>query len=324
MFFPWHEQAWQYLLNRRGIGKFPHAILLRGKDGVGKSFFARNLAALLLCQGSVAKIAACGTCGSCILLRANNHPDLIIIQPEEQGKMIKVDQIREMIIDLNNTSHQGGMKVVIIEAAEMLNVAAANALLKTLEEPALAAVIILVSANSMLLPATVRSRCQTLLIPTPKYFVAQTWLKEQLPNADSDLLLALTENAPLKALDIAASSVLLKRQEFFKIFYDFLQGKVGVSQMVEHCLERSLDDVLVILMYIVRDLVKLKFAISISKLVNRDQIEGLTNFAAKADINKLFFYQEHLDSLRRHLFNKINLNQQLVIENLMIKLLEVS
>ena len=100
-----------------------------------------------------------------------------------------------LITELNNRAHFAGHRVVIIESADLLNIAAANALLKTLEEPHEGMIIILISAHPAVLLATIRSRCQMILIDTPKYFVAKEWLQQQLPEENIDLLLALAENA---------------------------------------------------------------------------------------------------------------------------------
>jgi DNA polymerase-3 subunit delta' len=222
-----------------------------------------------------------------------------------------------VIANLNNTSHQSGYKVLIIEPAELLNIAAANALLKTLEEPALHTVIILVSSCPGILPATIRSRCQILSIDVPKYFVAEAWLKKQEPNADAVLLLALTENAPLKALNLARNEMLSKRQEFFAGLDALWQGESSLIQVVSQCLGWELDEFLTILMYIISDIIKIKFNAA-RGVMNLDQIARLNDFAAKIDMHKLFSYKDHLYELRRHLFNKINLNRQVVIENSLI------
>ncbi len=314
--FPWHEQAWQYLVNRKNLDSLPHAILIGGMSGIGKFIFAKNFASLLLCQDKPAA-TPCGTCDACRLLQANNHPDLLVVQPEEEGKIIKIDQIREVITDLNNTSHQGGYKILIIEPAELLNIAAANALLKTLEEPAPHVVIILVTSHPKMLSATIRSRCQLLSMAAPKYLAAEAWLKKQIPDADAALLLALAENAPLKALNLAKDDILLRRQEFFIGLDDFWQDKISLISMVAQCLDWDLAEFLVVLMYLVDDMIKIKFNV-VQGIVNRDQVVRLTNFATKASMEKLFSYKDHLCQLRRYLFNKINLNQQLIVENLII------
>ena len=319
---PWQQQKWQYLVKRRNASQLPHAILIKGREGLGKSYFAQSLAELLLCQKSLEKMEACGVCDACQLLQANNHPDLIIIRPEEQGKAIKIDQIRELIIDLNNTSHQGGFKIVIIESADMLNVAAANSLLKTLEEPDPHTIIILITAHPMGLPATIRSRCQTLSIDVPEYIIAEKWLKQQIPEGNIKLLLALAENAPLKALDLAKEEDLNKRLEFFSHLDALQQGKINSVQMAAKCLNLGLENLLITFMYLANDLIKIKFA-AIETIVNQDQLEMLSNFAGKTSISRLFAYKDKLIALRQHLANKINLNQQLIAENVIIGWMKV-
>ena len=319
---PWHESTWQYLVGQRNIGKLPHALLIKGMSGVGKSVLAKNLALLLLCQKSLNKLEPCGECGACILLQADNHPDLILIQPEEPGKTIKIDQIREVIAELNNTSHQGGMKIVIIESAELLNIAAANALLKTLEEPAANTFIILISAYPMLLPATIRSRCQILSIKTPEYSVARDWLQKEAQDLDVELILSLAENAPLKALSFIHNDFLQKRQEFFDSLYALGEGRMSSIQMTTKTLSWGLDNLIMAFMYIVNDLIKLKLAAT-KNIINQDQREKLNRYVDKISMDKLLVYKDHLYKLRAYLMRKINLNQQLVMENLIIGWLEM-
>ena len=312
----WHEPVWQYLRKRRDADKLPHAILIKGMNGVGKAMFAQKIAELFLCKEGV--FTACGKCQVCQLLRSNTHPDLLVIEPEEVNKVIKIDQVREVISHLNLSAHQGGNKVVIVQSAELLNIASVNALLKTLEEPTSHTIIILVSAYPMLLPATIRSRCQTLLIMAPEYLVARKWLEQQLPGyMGVDTLLSLTENAPFRALAMAKEDILTRRQEFFSGFFAFKQNKISLSQMIELSMSWRVDDLLINFMYMISDLVKIKFSTE-SRIINRDKITELADFATKTTLAKLFSYQDHLYNLRKNFFARINLNQQMVIENLLL------
>ncbi|MDR1057804.1 MAG: DNA polymerase III subunit delta' [Coxiellaceae bacterium] len=319
---PWHQSMWQYLVDQRNIGKLPHALLIQGLPGVGKTVLAKNLAALLLCQKSLGNNIFCGECSSCILLQADNHPDFILVQPEEQRKAIKIDQIREIIVELNNTSHQGGMKVVIIESAELLGIAAANALLKTLEEPATGTLLVLISSYPLLLPATIRSRCQMVSIDIPEYSIACNWLKQEVPGADIELLLSLAENAPLKALGFVKEGILQKRQEFFNNLYALQESEISLEQMITKSIAWGLDNLIITFMYIINDLVKCKLAVA-ENIINKDQKEKLCFYASKINMDKLLYYRDKLYELRTCLMHKINLNQQLVIENLIISWLQI-
>jgi DNA polymerase-3 subunit delta' len=313
--YPWQQQEWQQLFSRKNSGQLPHAILIKGMEGVGKYHFALCLAEVLLCQKGSTR--SCGECSACQLLKSNNHPDLIIIKPEEENKAIKIDQIRELVYELNNTSQQGGYKIVIIEHAELLNIAASNSLLKTLEEPAVNVIIILLSHHPAILAATIRSRCQTIAIKTPVFNTAQEWLKQQAPEADLKLALALAENAPLKALSILQEKNLQRRLGFFQNLYALQDKKINAVQAAEQYLDWDFRSLLLTFMRVVSDLIKIKCT-AIEYLVNQDQTKELICLAAKTDLNKLFTYQKQLLKLHQYFIRNINFNQQLTAESLTI------
>ena len=141
--YPWQLQEWQQLSQQIAAKKLPHALMFAGAKGIGKRHLAEALAQLLLCLSPI-EGTPCGKCRGCMLNKAQNHPDLIVISPEEGAKGIKVDQVRALIEDLGKTAQQGGYKVVVLEPAEAMNANAANALLKSLEEPAASTLLILV------------------------------------------------------------------------------------------------------------------------------------------------------------------------------------
>ena len=162
---PWHSEAWTSLRARLSRGALPHALLLCGPEGLGKRAFAEAFVALALCEqrGDV----ACGRCRACQLLAAGSHPDRVRVGLEERddGKLrseIVVEQIRRLSERLAMTPQFGGLQLVLIDPAEAMNAAAANALLKTLEEPTRGTVIVLVSNAPGRLVATIRSRCQRI------------------------------------------------------------------------------------------------------------------------------------------------------------------
>ena len=128
--YPWQQRRWQQLRQQVAQNRLPHAILITGQAGVGKYHFANSFARFLLCQQRTTD--ACGYCQSCHWFNAATHPDLIRIQPEEEGKAIKIAQIRQLVHDLSHTASQIGYQVVILHPAEAMNKAAANALLKIL------------------------------------------------------------------------------------------------------------------------------------------------------------------------------------------------
>lgn len=212
--YPWQTEAWRHWLKLRE--RLPHALLLKGPQGTGKLDFAMNLARSLLCERPQnGDGLACGECASCHWFEQETHPDFRLIQPDalsesdedeekanakkKPSKQISVDQIRALADFAGLSAHQGGHKVVLIHPAEAMNTNAANALLKTLEEPAGRMMIILVSHKPQQLLPTILSRCLALPMPLPPVEESAEWLKEQGVD-DPAPLLAQAGFAPLKAL----------------------------------------------------------------------------------------------------------------------------
>lgn len=205
-FLPWQAAVARETL-ARGRQAWPHAVLVTGAMGVGKHIFARNVARALLCEAPRPDGLACGTCPSCGYLAAGQHPDLRLVEPidiDDDGETKRLDQIpikhvRALTRWANVTSHRGVGKVAILSPADTLNVAAANALLKTLEEPPAGTYLLLLTARPGRLLPTVRSRCLRLPAPEPAAAEAVTWLRAQ-GVADPAPLLAQAGGAPLAAL----------------------------------------------------------------------------------------------------------------------------
>ncbi len=175
---PWLQAPWRRLQERRSGDRLPHALLLAGPSGVGKVLLARELAEALLCTAPRSDGRACGACRACRLINAGSHPDLFRLESVE-GRAIPVEGVRALREVLALRSQYGGWRIAWIATAERMTNAAANALLKTLEEPGPQSLLLLVSDRPDLLPATVRSRCQRLALPIPPRAQALGWLMEQ-------------------------------------------------------------------------------------------------------------------------------------------------
>ena len=163
-------------MQRLEADKLAQALMIEGPSGVGKTDLARAMVAKLLCRGN--QPGACGECRSCQLYAGSAHPDYFDLQPEEDSKVIKVDQVRALIGKLDLTTSISERKVAYIHPADVMNAAAANALLKSLEEPAGDTVMILVSDNPGRLPVTIRSRCQSISVNQPDAHLVIDWLEE--------------------------------------------------------------------------------------------------------------------------------------------------
>jgi DNA polymerase-3 subunit delta' len=205
---PWQRTAATEVLAARAT--WPHALLISGPRGIGKRTLALNFARSLLCESPRADGLACGACASCRYVAAGQHPDLQLVEPftiEDDGDVkqldaIPVDRIRALIDWALVTSHRGRAKVALIVPAELLNVAAANALLKTLEEPPADTYLLLVSHQPGRIPATLRSRCRRFEAPEADADVARQWLASQGVAAPASVL-AQAGGAPLLALAMA-------------------------------------------------------------------------------------------------------------------------
>lgn len=202
---PWHDAQWTKLARARTAGRLAHALLLAGPRGVGKRWFARRLAALLLCEA--AEAAPCGRCRSCLLFAAGTHPNFHGLAPEEGKRDIAVEDVRMLIEDLVLTAHYGRPKIVLMEPADALSAASVNALLKTIEEPTPNSYLLLLSERPTALPATLRSRCQILRFAHPPTDAALAWLNQRSVKPARELL-AAAHGAPLRALQLAQADVL--------------------------------------------------------------------------------------------------------------------
>lgn len=192
--YPWLIPQWHSLLDVARAGRLGHAWLLLGDEGLGKEQLADALAQRHLCQ-QLQDENPCGHCHACQLMAKGHHPDLGRVSRE--GKSIGVDQIRTLCQRLGESPQLGRGKVVIIEQAQRMTEAAANALLKTLEEPAGNSLILLLASQSSRLLPTILSRCNKHLCPIPPESLTLRWLEEQGIRATPSQV-RLCQGAPLR------------------------------------------------------------------------------------------------------------------------------
>jgi DNA polymerase-3 subunit delta' len=237
--YPWQNAAWQQVQQLRE--RLPHAILFHGPEGIGKTAFAEHLAQSLLCQSPSADGHACGKCDSCGWFSQYSHPDYRRVRPEildddtaegEQGsdagegkksakaakvpsKEIKIDQVRALADFMNISTHRQGMRIITLYPAEALNTAAANALLKTLEEPPPHTIFLLVSNSLDRLLPTILSRCRKFALTMPSQQQALDWLRQQEVK-DADIWLAEQGGAPLAAHALAQTETRETMDEFLR------------------------------------------------------------------------------------------------------------
>jgi len=242
--YSWQQEIWSKLTKQSEL--LGHALLLKGKQGIGKYDFARFFAQSLLCTAPKADRKACGACLSCGWFKHNSHPNFFVILPEalkidsvEQGykekseektastatpkknpsQQIGVEQIRQLNDFVYMTGHQHGLKIILIYPAEAMNIAAANALLKKLEEPPENVLFILVAHQIQRLLPTIRSRCQQIAMPIPDVAASIAWLNQHAIR-DPQASLAAAGYAPLSALWLNSEEHAQHYEQFIRLISD--------------------------------------------------------------------------------------------------------
>jgi DNA polymerase-3 subunit delta' len=275
------------------------------------------------------------------LYLAGNNPDFFQILPEESGdKPIKVDQVRELNRVMTLKSHGGGYKIAIISPAEQMNVAAANSLLKTLEEPPPQTLLILISHTPGLLLPTIRSRCQNLHFETPPSDVALTWLSAQLsPVAHSVLppatlmrpcmspanvseLLDVAHGAPLTALALAASDALKHRLALLADLERLLQRQADPVAAAAAWSQQPVAEILSHLLSWAGDMIRLRHAAEPPYLANPDLAPRLNRLAAQFDLKSLYRLLDQMQGAL--LLSSRPLNPQLLLEDVLISWLNIT
>lgn len=315
-YYPWQQAQWAQLMQRHKDDRLAHALLLTGADGIGKHHFAVALAKSLLCEQVDAQDTACGRCKSCRLFESENHPDYSAIMPAEQGGAIRIDQIRELIEYLGLHSHFSGKRIVLLAPAERMNTAAANSLLKTLEEPQPNTLLLLVTARPTQLPATIRSRCQVIRFEQPDPGLAQDWLSPQLENSGQAAnLLSLASGAPLLALEMSTNDTLQNQQRLLADLSGISQGtKDPVATAAAWFKDETARPVHWLYMWVC-DMIRSRTGVE-DFAHNRDLAPTLHSLAQTIDLKRLYAFLDKLVEALR--FQNTSANKRLMIEGLLI------
>jgi DNA polymerase-3 subunit delta' len=316
--YPWQDQLWQQLAGRT---QHAHAYLLHGPIGIGKRALAERLMASLLCQ-RLNGLQACGECKSCLLLVAGSHPDNYVLEPEEADKAIKVDQVRDLVSFVVQTAQMGGRKVVLIEPVEAMNINAANALLKSLEEPSGNTVLLLVSHQPSRLLPTVKSRCVQQACPLPSEQASLAWLATALPDsseAERIELLSLAAGSPLTAVSLKAQGVREQRAQVVDAVKKLLKQQQSPTQLAE-----GWKDIPLLLLF--DWFCDWSHLILRYQLTEDDQALGLEDMrkvlqymAQKSAQSKVLAIQDWILAQRQKIMSKANLNRVLLLEALLVQ-----
>ncbi|MCK9606258.1 MAG: DNA polymerase III subunit delta' [Methylomonas sp.] len=317
--YPWQQAVWRHLLSYIELQRIPQALLVTGLSGIGKRHLAVAYGRALMCQAPLNDYAACGSCQSCKLFEAQTHPDFLLVEPDEPGKAIGIDKIRQLIVKLALKPQFDRYRVVIISPADGLNNASANAFLKCLEEPTARTCLILLTEKPSRLPATIRSRCQVVACDAPERDIAVHWLKQQGAGENSDVLLGLSQGAPLLAREYARQNFITVRQDYFDAWLQVAEGKKNLLALAEQWQKPAALELNVLLTWMlgwVADLIKFAAQIESDQLRNSDLKKPLQALAKRLELKRLYPFYDSLLIARSQLSTPIN--KQLLLEQILI------
>ena len=249
-----------------------------------------------------------------------SHPDFISLTSEEKSTTIKIDQIRELRHKLSQTAHAGGYRIVIINPADTLPVAASNALLKTLEEPSDRVIFFLIDHQTVSMLPTIISRCQKINFSSADQADMLTWLQSQFPDEKNlDVLLRLTGFAPLKVQSWIENHCLALRDQLFQHLTKCLKKQSNPITPVPILLKNELLLVLQLLLLLCIDLSRVKFEVKNNHVINIDLFAKMKTVAGMISIQKLQQLIKMLLDTKNILARGVHLNAQLCLENLLIE-----
>jgi DNA polymerase-3 subunit delta' len=312
--YPWHEALWRDTHAR--LAQLPHALLVHGARGLGKSAFAERLGRRLLCATPTPD-DACGHCKSCLLFRAGNHPDYLLVTPAPDSTVITVDQVRALNEFLTLKPHSANAKVVVLSPAEAMNVNAANSLLKRLEEPPSGSYLLLVGHERSRLLPTVRSRCAQLSINPPSRETALAWLASTPATADDvALALDLAGGAPLLAREYQEQGFVGLRRELLQNLENLAHGREPVTESAAVWKKAGTALCVTWLQALVTDAIKLKVAAN-GPLVNPDLRERLNRLIKDIRLKDLHIFLDTVSDLKNHL--QTSLDELLLLEDTLLR-----
>ena len=318
--FPWFDQRFAHLSQLHTQNRLPHALLIHGMPGIGKAAFAVSFAQSLLCQSPV-NGRACGQCKSCDLNTAGSHPDLFILSPEEVGKQLKVDQVRALGEFIYSTAQQGGYRAVVVDPADAMNIASANALLKMLEEPGSDTIILLVTSKMGQVLPTIKSRCQHIECHTPSEADAIQWLMQasDLDAEKAKSILHINRGAPKEALSYIENGLNEHRAQLIRGLADILKHRKSALEVAQSLQKLDLELLLGWFYSLLTDAARGSLCESADLLRQDDARNMLNAVAKKTNPVKIFKLADKVHEERRAIMLRQNPNKQLLLENILLE-----
>lgn len=320
-----HDAAKALLRSAIVQDRVAHAYLFHGDDRIGKRLLAMRWAQALLCETMPAdrEPEACGACRACRQVEARTHPDFMVIEPDQEqaNPQIKIELIRDIEHQMIYRPLIGDRKICVIDDADRMTIGAANALLKTLEEPPDHSLFVLVSSRPYALPATIRSRCQALRLTAPAQtqVEAAVILKRELPPADAHFLAVLSDGQLGRALECNLEQARTSQKEFSVIFSaKGLQSFSTILATAETLAksDRALEAFDWLLRWL-RDMLLLAVGAGSDHVLNLDQRTDMAALAERIDIDELLDLISDLEKLERQASRNVNL--QMALETILLR-----
>ncbi|MFM2640082.1 DNA polymerase III subunit delta' [Vibrio chagasii] len=258
--YSWLTPVWSEWKKSLDAERFPNSVIVNAPEGLGVDALISQLTDALMCTNYESE--ACGFCHSCELMKSGSHPDFHVISPEKEGKSITVDQVRASNRWAQESSQLGGLRVILLEPAEAMNESASNALLKTLEEPSSQCIFILSTRNSNRLMPTIISRCQQFNVVSPQLEAGSAWLDGEVGKAVPAYILALNDNAPLRAKAMFEEGGVDASEKVFDGFVHIVKGTQ--PDMLKFSTELAKDPLIQLgwLLHLLSDVQKLHFGLA--------------------------------------------------------------
>ncbi|HFD6681214.1 TPA: DNA polymerase III subunit delta' [Providencia alcalifaciens] len=313
--YPWLNEAYRQLISAYQAGRGHHALLIHSMKGNGADALSYGISRWLICQNRDG-LKSCGECHSCRLMLAGTHPDHHVLEVEKGKATISVDAVRKLTETLSGHAQQSGAKVVSIPNAQALTDAAANALLKTLEEPSSQTYFLLGCEKIESMLATLRSRCLTHFLPSPDQQVALYWLQKQLTGLSADdaiTALRLCQGAPIAALQLLEPAQWQRRQLLCSELESSLQNK-DFLRLLPALNTDNAPECISWLLGLLSDGIKLQQKAG-QFLVNQDKIACVTALATSMSSSQLLDVYSQWQGCRHQLLTVPALNQELILAN---------
>lgn len=317
--YPWLNESYRQLITAYQQGRGHHALLLHSLPGNGADALCYGISRWLICQNTD-DLKSCGECHSCQLMLAGTHPDYHILEAEKGKASVSVEAVRKLTETLSNHAQQNGAKVVYIPQTEALTDAAANALLKTLEEPTKNTYFLLGCEKRENLLATLRSRCLSTFLSPPELQTALYWLQKQLPNVshhDALTALKLCQGAPIAAMTLLQPEHWQQRNALCEGLANALQqgDMLALLPAINH---DKVIDVIGWLLGLLADSMKLQQQAS-QFCLNQDRLPLVSALAARMSHLQLSRAFEAWQNCRHQLMTVPALNQELILTNQLLQ-----